>query len=467
MSRQHLSRRRLLALIGGTGALAGCTDFSSDGSEDATAATESTTVPSEDTVQTEATARTTDRPSTETATAREETEATPTEAEDTETETTEAQVSDTIYVSPGGDDDNPGTEAEPMETILSALDAVEPGQTVYLQPGEYRGRVVTIRPGEPDSPITITGSEDAVIRPSRETDEQYYYPIKIQHSHYRLTGVTITGLMDPSAPEQVDSYTTRLLQVSARPESSAYVEDVVIAPHGIGHTQRAMISVVRVKDSEFGPFKVIGPAGVQYLYDDPVSHIGEIIYIGQPLQVYADGADGYFWDTYEQTRNIRIHHIDNSEGYHHAEMVDCKDGTRNITIEYCTDAGGSQNNEPFSAQSIHVRGHDCTFRWNRLADGEGNGIEVYKPGSDEVYPEFGFDQAVVDRIATDNEIYGNEISGFGGEAIAFDEDTIDAQRHVCGNDIEGSTNGDPEKECPAELPAGDGIGHTGGDSPYT
>jgi len=48
-----------------------------------------------------------------------------------------------------------------------------------------------------------------------------------------------------------------------------------------------------------------------------------------------------------------------------------------------------------------------------------------------------------------------------------DEDTIDAQRHVCGNDIEGSTNGDPEKECPAELPAGDGIGHTGGDSPYT
>lgn len=119
-----------------------------------------------------------------------------------------------------------------------------------------------------------------------------------------------------------------------------------------------------------------GPAGVEYLHGDKVSHIGEILYIGQPLQVYADGADGYFWETYDQTRNIHIHHIDNSEGYHHAEMVDCKDGTENITIEYCTDAGGSRNNEPFSPQSIHMRGTDCTVRWNRLAGGEGNGIEV-------------------------------------------------------------------------------------------
>lgn len=114
-----------------------------------------------------------------------------------------------------------------------------------------------------------------------------------------------------------------------------------------------------------------------------------------------------------------------------------------------------------------MRGHNCTVRWNRLVGGAGNGIEVYKPGSDALYPEFGFDEEVVDRIATDNEIYGNEIYDFEKQAIAFDEGTRDAQRHVCGNDIRGETNGSPEKQCSENLPEGSGIGHTGGDSPWS
>jgi len=113
-----------------------------------------------------------------------------------------------------------------------------------------------------------------------------------------------------------------------------------------------------------------------------------------------------------------------------------------------------------------MRGHDCTVRWNRLAGGAGNGVEVYKPGSDELYPEFGFDEEVVEKIATDNVIYGNEIYDFKYLAIALDDETQDAQRHICRNDIRGETTGDPEKECSEELPDGDGIGHTGGDSPY-
>lgn len=419
VSDRNISRRQMLAAVGITGVLAGCADTSDQESD----------------------------PSSE--------------------ETPSEQMSDFIYVAPDGDDGNPGTENEPINTIMTALDMVEPGQTIYLKPGEYRGRVATIHSGEPENPITITGPKDAVIRPSKGVDEKHWNPIVIQHSHYRLTGVTINGLHTPDAPEQVDSYVKRLLKVTPRPESSEYVEDVVIAPHGIGNSQTQLINVIRAKNCEFGPFKMIGPAGVEYLYGDKVSHQGEILYIGSPLQVYADGADGYFWDEYDKTRNIHIHHIDNSEGYHHSEIVDCKDGTENITIEYCTDAGGSRNNEPYSAQSVHMRGHNCTVRWNRLADGAGNGIEVYKPGSNELYPEFGFDERVVDRIAIENEIYGNEIRDFEKKAIAFDEGTRDAQRRVCGNDIRGDTNGEPKKQCPETLPKGDGIGHTGGDSPWS
>jgi hypothetical protein len=91
---------------------------------------------------------------------------------------------------------------------------------------------------------------------------------------------------------------------------------------------------------------------------------------------------------------------------------------------------------------------------------------VYKPGQPQVFPEYGFTQEVLDKIATDNEIYGNEIYDFKGKAIALDDETRDAQRHLCGNDIRGDTNGNPEMECSEGLPDGEGVGHTGGDSPW-
>lgn len=40
-----------------------------------------------------------------------------------------------FYVGPDGSDSNPGTEAEPFETIGTALHAVDPGGTVHVSPG--------------------------------------------------------------------------------------------------------------------------------------------------------------------------------------------------------------------------------------------------------------------------------------------------------------------------------------------
>lgn len=282
MTGSRISRRRLLAVVGATGAFAGCSstsDQESDGSPTELSPTES---------ESPTTGSETSTPDSEPTRETEETD------EESDEETTPEQPQETFYVSPAGSDGNPGTEESPMKTIMTALDAVGPGQTVYLKPGEYRGRVATIRSGEPGSPITITGSADAVIRPSKDVDDKYWNPILIQHSHYRLTGVTIDGLHTPSAPKQVDSYVKRLLKVSPRPETSEYITDVVVAPHGIGNSQTQLINVIRAKKCEFGPFKIIGPAGVEYLHGDKKSHQGEFLYLGSPLQTFADGADGYF-----------------------------------------------------------------------------------------------------------------------------------------------------------------------------
>jgi hypothetical protein len=371
---------------------------------------------------------------------------------------------DTIYVDPNGSNWNSGAEEEPLETIQKALNVVDPGETIRLNPGTYTAAWETAKAGEQGKPITITGPKEAILRPSPEAVEEKYTPLRISHSHYRLTGMTIDGLQNPAAPEQVESYAKRLLKISPPSDTETYVENVKIAPHGVGNSQTKFIQMTRAKNSAIGPFKVHGPAGVNYLYGDVKSHIGEIVYLGTPYQNYVDY--DWPWNTYDETRNIRIHHIDNSHGYHHAEMVDCKEGTRNITIEYCTDGGGTAINEPFSTQAIHLRAQDSTVRWNRLVGGNGNGIAVYKPTEKELVPTLGFDQDAWDSIATNNEIYGNTIQGFPQQAIGLSEPTEGAQKRLCGNTIQGEPSGTPEQDCSAAVPRGDGIGHTGGDSPW-
>jgi len=53
------------------------------------------------------------------------------------------------YVAPGGDDANPGTEAQPWATIQHAADALQPGETVYVRAGTYAE----------DVEIHVSGSE--------------------------------------------------------------------------------------------------------------------------------------------------------------------------------------------------------------------------------------------------------------------------------------------------------------------
>ena len=43
-----------------------------------------------------------------------------------------------FYVSPAGDDLNPGTRARPWKTLGYATEQLTPGQTLLLMDGEYR-----------------------------------------------------------------------------------------------------------------------------------------------------------------------------------------------------------------------------------------------------------------------------------------------------------------------------------------
>ena len=62
-----------------------------------------------------------------------------------------------FYVSPNGSDANPGTEAQPWRTLMSALPRLRAGQTLYLRGGTYQENVKNpaIQPGLPTSRITL------------------------------------------------------------------------------------------------------------------------------------------------------------------------------------------------------------------------------------------------------------------------------------------------------------------------
>lgn len=60
----------------------------------------------------------------------------------------------TLYVAKHGADDNPGTEARPWLTIGKAADTLVAGDTVYIQAGTYRERVVPQNSGTPRQSIT-------------------------------------------------------------------------------------------------------------------------------------------------------------------------------------------------------------------------------------------------------------------------------------------------------------------------
>lgn len=369
----------------------------------------------------------------------------------------------TIFVAEDGARSASGTADDPLDSIRVAVSRAEPGDTVQVRPGEYEELLRPPRGGEPGEPITVTGPPDAVLR----SDPRRYNVVLIRHSHVHITGLTIDGLEDPDAPDEVDSYSrAQLVQTRPPTDTDEYLTDIVISPHRIGNTQKSIVSMERTRNAEVGPFRVIGPAGAKYLFADRAGHNGEIVYVGtSPSNLETDW---HPWAEYDQSSDILIHHIDNSEGYGHSELVNTKLGTHDVTVEYCTDGGGSRNTEDSPAASVRFQSFDATLRWCDLRDGRGYGVEIASFKARDAQEERSDPSEIQRRGGTDNSVYGNRITGFDDAAIAYpvDSQTEADQRRVCGNEYDGESMGDPDASCSSDLPQGDGIGHTGGDSPW-
>jgi hypothetical protein len=383
-----------------------------------------------------------------------------------------------LHVGTDGDAGNPGTETAPLSSIGGAVDRAGPGQTVEVHPGEYVEYVEFTTAGDPDAPITLTGPPDAVLKPPETHESQV---ITVAASHVHITGLTITGLHDPdgsgepgSYPTDPDSYHSgKLVDLNTFPDGGDdYLEGLVVSPHRIGNAGQAFINSRTIRDSEIGGFEVIGPAGASWILDDTEDHNGEMVYLGTA----PDNRANRGYDEYDRTRNVRVHHIDNSAGYPHSELVDCKGGVENITVEYCTDGGGAQTDAGPYSRAISLDGHDCTIRWNDIRDVEGDGLRVGPQSFIGDTERIEDPETDVERqMGKDHDIYGNVFTGCIHEGINFLRESLDPgresnplpedQRALCDNVSDGY-NDALDGICPSGLPAGDGVGHLGGNSPW-
>lgn len=359
-----------------------------------------------------------------------------------------------------------GSEDDPLGSIQEALDRAEPGQTVAVASGVYRivRPLHTVRDGGPDAPITITGPPDAVVRPFSGAG-RFSALLRIKHSHIHLRGLTFNGLGDSNrADEAVQYKVPTLIRILPPIDSMDYLRDIVVKPKAVGNSYWNLINLNRTVGMEIGEFRVVGLAGAGYVLTGTKNkHAGEIVYVGTPPSAVLQ--DVYPNWGIDQSRDIHIHHIDNAAGHPHSEIVNTKLGTRNVLIEYCTDGGGSQHTEPYPVASMNLQSYDATVRWCVLRNGDGHGIHV-NSGAEGALERIDDPPITRETAGTGHRVYGNTIEGFGADAVAYKLASPAEQALVCGNTIDGSTQGTPTDACPTGTPPGDGIGHLGGHSPW-
>lgn len=382
---------------------------------------------------------------------------------------------DTIFVdNSAGSDTDEGTPDTPVESIQEGLNRANPGQTVYVLPGRYTGTTETVRDGSPGDPITITGPPEAVVRPAPNEPDRWGF--NINHSHIHLTGLTFDGYADENPSNDPDAYGMNAIVAKPPVHESSYPDyltDVKIKPHAIGNTRRRHVNTYRVNHLEIGEFEIIGPAGLAFtLAETDEYHIGAIIATGRSSNNF--GTDAYPWDGPDESHDIHIHHVANLEGYDHTEFVKTHAGNYDVTVEYCTNLGGSgRRDSPGTGASVQLVAGRSTVRWNVLNGGDEHGVMVYVPSMKENDAYEAFESIPEERFAgVNNAIYGNEMRDNGERAISYSspdwiDNGPDAQAVVCGNEVNGHTDGTPDDSCPSDVPESDPIGYLGGKSPFT
>ena len=86
---------------------------------------------------------------------------------------------------------------KPGDSIQAAIEKAMPGDTVKLSDGEYSEDLETVRDGEQDKYITITGTHKAIVRGTGKEGRMF----KVSHDYHRIDGFTVDGMLNDGKKE--------------------------------------------------------------------------------------------------------------------------------------------------------------------------------------------------------------------------------------------------------------------------
>ncbi|MGH8876701.1 MAG: right-handed parallel beta-helix repeat-containing protein [Stackebrandtia sp.] len=251
--------------------------------------------------------------------------------------------------------------------LIAALEAAEPGQTINMAPGEYRGDFVAQTAGAEGNPITLSGPSDAVIISGGNSGSAPDCPVPGDDwsSGYGL------WLYD-SANWNLNGFTVADSKKGIILDNSPHVTVDGVNVHGVEeeavHFRRSSSDGV-IKNSTITDTGLVKP---QY---------GEGVYIGSANSNWdchgnSDGAD----------RSDRVQVLDNKIGPDvTAEHIDVKEGTTQGVISGNTFDGQGIAGENSADSWVDVKGSGYLLENNTGTFAEpgvfANGYETHNPGT--------------------------------------------------------------------------------------
>ena len=313
-----------------------------------------------------------------------------------------------LFVSPNGNDLNTGTSNNPFQTIQQAIDKAKAGDTITLASGTYRQDFVTRANGSEAMPITITGTNSAVVQGAGKGRV-----VEINHNHIVLNGFTVDGLHGNS--ESAKGYRDKLIYVQGKGKRSGVV-GLKILNMRLANAGRECVRLrYFAQNNEIAFNEILNCGVVDFKFGSMKQKNGEGIYVGTAPEQLRDGKNPT--SDIDNSRDNWIHH--NTIDTQGNECVDIKEGASFNIVEnnYCTG-----QLDPDSA-GLDSRGNSNIFRYNQVFGNRGAGVRL---GGD------------TSSDGSNNDVYGNNIYDNASGGIKFQAKT---QGQICENVMKNNIGG--------------------------
>lgn len=311
----------------------------------------------------------------------------------------------TLTVAPVTAPSSPSSESvSPLvyHSIQSALEAAFPGDTVWLQPGDYYEDVNSVRSGTAQQPIRIAGSHAARLHGAGLSRV-----LQIRHDYIWLEGFTIDG--QTGEGRRATDFRKKLIYVMSHTPGKGItgikIQRMILRNAADECLRlRYLVRQVEIADNQ------IKRCGLQDFRFQGGGKNGEGIYIGTAPEQLNNGVSPD--NRPDISRYIWIHH--NKIATHGNECIDIKEFSKDIVVEY-NDC--SEQRDPKSG-GISVRGNRNIIRFNDIHTCAGAGIRL---GGD------------TSHDGIDNQVYGNNITACEAGGIKLQRVP---QAALCGNHFE-------------------------------